>query len=124
MAFSLLAVSATIQVTIYSNAASLVDDRGIEFLFNDHQTRGLRYVGGSYQDVLSNGAMLPVSALAIVSVNGNPTGNPTLPTSGPTPVGPRPVPEKGQPVLALIACCAGLVLGGRFFGFAGKPRWA
>jgi hypothetical protein len=50
----------------YPNATSLVDDQGIEFLFNDIQTRGLRYVDGSYEDVLSNGAFLPVSSLTIV----------------------------------------------------------
>jgi hypothetical protein len=105
----------------YPNVASLVDDRGIEFLINDNQTRGLRNVVGSDQDVLSNGALLPVSALTIVSVDGNPIGTPTPPTATPTPVGPTPVPEKGRPVLALIACCAGLVLG---FGSAGKPGWA
>lgn len=67
----------------YPNAASLVDDQGIEFLFNDNQTRGLRFVDGGYQDVLSNGGFLPVSSVTIVSVNGNPTGNPTPPPTTP-----------------------------------------
>jgi len=97
----------------YPNAASLVDDQGIEFLFNDNQTRGLRFVDGGYQDVLSSGAFLPVSSLTIVSVNGDPTGDPTPtpPPTGPTPGGSDPVPEKGQLTLAIIACGAGLVQG-------------
>jgi hypothetical protein len=104
------------------NAASLVDDQGIEFLFNDNQTRGLRFVDGGNEDVLSNGAFLPVSSVTIVSVNGNPTGNPTPPATSPTPVGSTPVPEKGQLVLAVTACGAGLVQGLCFLGSPRKRR--
>ena len=99
----------------YPNASSLVDDQGIEFLFNFDQTRGLRFVDGAYEDVLSDGAFLPVSGLTIVSINGNPTGNPTPPLTSPTPVGSEPVPEKGQLVSAVVACGVGLVVQGVYF---------
>ena len=107
----------------YPNAPSLVDDQGIEFLFNFDQTRGLRFADGGYEDVLSNGvAFLPVSALTIVSINGHPTGNPTPPLTSPTPVGSAPVPEKGQLVVAVIAGVAGLIQGICVLRSPRKPR--